>query len=266
MKCGFIDKYTDKLFTDSMNVVDKKVLSEHIKTCTDCRRKYQRFIEQEKFVMDASSNGEIPQHIAVSILNHIDKGKYNKHKLYLRRKYIAAAILLIALSLSAYFLSYTGTKSNILLPSGKKVHEEQGIENKKLKNDIEYGIFANDRYIGLLVKNNTDKDIELIYPTTHTFDFRLYKNGSVIWDSYKDDETRSELNWETHQTIKANEEAEIGDIWYESIPKGLNGVYSYEFYSTNSNLKSAPHLTGTIEFDSSRDGISRSKTLIFDPD
>lgn len=122
-------------------------------------------------------------------------------------------------------------------------------EEKQIKSsDIEYTLEFNDnRYMSFYISNNSNQEIKLEYPTTHTFDFRLIKDGEVVWDSFKDDTTVAKENWQTTFIVPANGEREQM-IWYANIDKDLFGVYEYEFYSTSDYLKDVPHLTGKLEF------------------
>jgi hypothetical protein len=139
--------------------------------------------------------------------------------------------------------------------------DEMVIDTKENKADIIYGIIIDDiKYMKFIVKNNTEKNFEYVWPTTHTFDFRLYKDSEVIWDSYEDDKSLGEENWETHMSLLAGRQFEQ-QIWFGNMPKELNGTYNYEFYFIGDQFKSVPHLTGTLDLVSGQDGVCRSKKL-----
>ncbi len=148
----------------------------------------------------------------------------------------------------------------ILLFAGCKTLKVEK-ENQQPGHKIEYALEINDnRHMSFKIKNHTMEDIELVTPTTRTFNFFLYKDGNVVWDSHKDDKTMTEQNWESHGMLKANGEGEI-PIWYANISKDLNGIYDYEFYSTCDKLKDVPHLTGTLEFISGKFALDRVKVV-----
>ena len=135
-------------------------------------------------------------------------------------------------------------------------------EKKQTKlSDIEYTLeFKDNRYMSFYINNNSNKEISLEYPTTHTFDFRLIKDGKVVWDSFKDDKSVAKENWKTTFTIGENDRREQM-VWYGNIDKDLQGEYEYEFYYTSDYLKDVPHLTGKLELLSDKYEVDRVKLI-----
>lgn len=137
---------------------------------------------------------------------------------------------------------------------GKTINSSDGMVSNPVKRDLEYSldITYSKSIMKFLIINNSPKDIELVFPNTHTFDFVLTKAGKIVFDDYKDNPNVAKNNWETHQLLKANGDKNyIGqgyDIWYETLTKKVSdGIYNFEFNSTSAMLKDVPHLKGQLE-------------------
>ncbi|EGW40762.1 BsuPI-related putative proteinase inhibitor [Desulfosporosinus sp. OT] len=159
----------------------------------------------------------------------------------------------LALLLSLSFMGCS-LKTNVQVDFEKSSSTSSGTVSNPVKRNLEYSldITYSKSMMKFLIINNTSKDIELIFPNTHTFDFILTKDGNVVFDDYKDNPNSAKNNWETHQLLKANGDKNyVGqgyDIWYESLPKKISdGSYNFEFYSTSEKLKDVPYLKGQLE-------------------
>lgn len=141
-----------------------------------------------------------------------------------------------------------------IVPVEKSSTTSVGTVSNQVKSNLQYSLDLtySKSMMKFLIINNSSKNIELIFPNTHTFNFILTKDGNVIFDNYKDNPNVVKLNWETHQLLKANGDINyVGqgyDIWYETLTKKVkDGIYNFEFYSTSKMLKDVPHLKGQLE-------------------
>jgi len=94
------------------------------------------------------------------------------------------------------YIYFTVLTIFVILMAGCCSSNNQMNLNQSQVKDLKYTVEFNDnRYMSFYVNNLSNTDISVENPTTHTFNFRLFKDGNVVWDSYKDDKTLGKENW-----------------------------------------------------------------------
>lgn len=109
MNCKFIDKYIDKIYTGSLNLLEEQMLQSHMKKCGSCREFYENCMDENIVIRDSLECSDIPSRIHINIMKNIDPDKYRRRKVLRMRKYVsAAAAVLVLLTSSLFFLNRTG--------------------------------------------------------------------------------------------------------------------------------------------------------------
>lgn len=106
MKCSFIDKYIDKIYCSTLNILEERALNNHLKTCDSCKLVYEGIIDESKTIKQAVTSEDVPFPLAVNIIYSIDRTKYKKNRFFMvKRLVIAVSVILMVAASSIYYSS-----------------------------------------------------------------------------------------------------------------------------------------------------------------
>lgn len=112
MKCRFIDKYVDKIYTGSLNPFEEIILQSHMKKCAACRGKYESLMDEDYVIKEALECTDVPSGIGINIMKNIDTDRYKKRRAIRIRKYISASAVIILLFTSSFYILNRSGKLN----------------------------------------------------------------------------------------------------------------------------------------------------------
>lgn len=98
MNCSYINKYADKLFTGSLNFIEEANLEKHMENCKECRGKYEKMIEQDRLIKQASTMEIIPHPLGADLPVMI-KDEINPGKTFNVKRYLSAAVVFLVILL-----------------------------------------------------------------------------------------------------------------------------------------------------------------------
>lgn len=114
MKCKFIDKYIDKIYSGSLNFLERQVLDSHMKKCSTCREFYDDCMEENLKIKEMLECTDVPSGIGINVMKNIDHNKYRKLKtIHMRRYAVAAAVILIIIIPLLYKYNLSNSKTPV---------------------------------------------------------------------------------------------------------------------------------------------------------
>lgn len=173
MKCKFIDKFIDKIYSGSLNFLERQVLDSHMKKCSTCREFYDNCMEENLNIKEALECIDVPSGIGINVIRSIDHNKYRKLKVMRMRKYAVAAVAVVLLASTLCYLNLSGklSFSDSILSSHPSLTYQQNqelegiLENylKEKEGSAEHGgqLFATVEILGIKTSSIIDGTLKV---------------------------------------------------------------------------------------------------------